>query len=259
MALALPATALLATAMLTIAALLFSPAVRPAQAGELGAFLALTNTYAYRLGPHEGNRVLVKSRLAYPVIGQAFDDADRLWFRIVLPEALDKVEGMGWTPLAASELATRGDRPVEIYSRPLDEAERAFRVEEIPASDVEMLKETQPSTMFPQVQWRKVRYVSRRAAQPWVRASTGIYRPGKSTSFLTQNYADLVARNLPRELMTRLLSGVVRTGDTPQQVRWALGEPLRSSEERARGVQVTVWEYPELKVRFDDAVVGRVY
>jgi hypothetical protein len=191
-------------------------------------------------------------------LDQAVDDGDRLWYQVLGAERTEKVEGAGWTPLTAQELQARGAEGVPVYSRPLNSSFRAFQSLTVPAADLEPSRETQRNDDLPQIEWQKVRYSTRLPQKLWVRAAAGIYRVGKSPAFLTQAYADMATRSVAKELLARLLSGVVRPGDSPQEVRWALGEPLRTGEEAAGAVKLTLWDYPEAQVRFENAVVKQV-
>jgi hypothetical protein len=224
----------------------------------MGAFITLINTYAYPQGPRKGNRLLIKSRVAVPVLNQAFDEGDHLWYEVLLAERAERTEGVGWTPLSAPEIVGRGTESVRVYSRPLDASLRAFQALAVPATDLELAHETQRSEEFPQVEWQKVRYAAQLPLTMWVRGAAGIYRAGRSQAFLSQSYAEMATRAVPKEALTRLLSGVVRTGDTPQEVRWALGDPLRTGEEASGAGKVTVWEFSEAVVRFENAVVKQV-
>jgi hypothetical protein len=247
------------TALLTgIAAAGSAAAPTPARAGEMGAFITLINTYAYPQGPRKGNRLLIKSRVALPVLDQAFDEGDRLWYQVLLADRSERAEGVGWTPLSSEEILSRGSDTVQVYSRPLDAGFRAFQSLAVPATDLELAHETQRSEEFPQVEWQKVRYAARQAVTMWVRGTAGVYRVGRSPAFLSQSYAEMATRTVSKAALMRLLSGVVRIGDTPQEVRWALGDPLRTGEEASGTGKVTVWEFPEAVVRFESAVVKQV-
>lgn len=222
----------------------------------MGAFITLVNTYAYPKGPRKGERILIRSRVAMPVLNQAFDDGDRLWYEVLLADRAERQEGTGWTPLTAQELLARGTETVPVYSRPLDANLRPFQAVAVPANDLELAHEIQRSADFPQVEWQKVRYATRLPLTAWVRAGTGIYRVGRTPAFLTQSYAEMATRQVPKETLTRLLAGVVRPGDGTQEVRWALGDPLRTAEEGPD--KRAVWEYVEARIHFEHAVVKQV-
>jgi hypothetical protein len=236
--------------------LLAALAALPARGGEMGAFVTLVNTYAYPKGPRTGERVLIRSRVAMPVLNQMLDEGERLWYEVLLADRAERQKGTGWTPLTAQELLARGAEAVLVYSRPLDANLRPFQTLAVPANDLELVQETRRSADFPQVEWQKVRYASRLPLTAWLRASTGIYRVGRTPAFLTQSYAEMATRQVPKQTLMRLLAGVVRPGDSVQEVRWALGDPPRSTEEGPG--KRTVWEYPEAKIHFEHAVVKQV-
>lgn len=221
-------------------------------AGELGAFIALVNTSGYADGPRRGTRVPVKSRVAVPVVNQSFDEGDKLWYQVLLTDRTELAQGQGWTPLTPEELRALGAEPTLIFDQPLGAAERTPPVLRVRAGDVRVLPEAEPGESQPRITWRRVRYATRLAPKAWVRAGTGIYRAGKADTFLTQSYADMVTHAVPKDTLIRLLSGVVRVGDRPEEVRWALGAPRATREETADAATFAVWEYPELTVRFQD-------
>lgn len=230
-----------------------------ARAGELGAFLVTGPLSAYERGPRQGPRLPLAPHTAYAVVGLAWDGAERLWLKLSAPERLQLVRGEGWTPLTTQELAARSMGLVEVYDSPVEPGETPATALQIPGSEVQMLGTTQvPSKAFAPVMWRRVRFATRRPAQVWVLATQGVYRPGRSPAFLAGVYEEMTARHVPAESLARLLAGIVRAGDSAQDVRWAWGEPQRTRNEGAEGHRATVWEYPEGQIRFNGAGVREV-
>jgi hypothetical protein len=86
----------------------------------------------------------------------------------------------------------------------------------------------------------------------------GIYRPARSPAFLMGVYQELQQRKVAPEGQRRLLAGVVRPGDSAQEVRWAWGDPLRTWQEGQEGKRRTVWGYAEGQLRFDGDTVKDV-
>lgn len=230
----------------------------PAEAEEIGAFFTKVNTYIYHDGPEQGRRILVRPRHTFAVVDVTSDREERIWFQIVFPGRTRKVKGEGWTPLAPHELMSTGSQPVEIYRTVPGNPGGELDPVRVPATDLELLNATQPDSRFPQLTWQRVRYATEMPLRPWIRAATGIYRPTKSVSFVNEAYAEMVSRNLEREKLERLLSGVIRVGDTTQEVEWALGEPLRVQEEAIANAKRTTWQYPSLVVQFENQVVEQI-
>lgn len=240
-----------------LAALMLWPGP-PLHAQEIGAYFTLVNTYVYRDGPQKGPRLLLRPRQAFAVVDVTGDNDETPWYRIVYPGRNEHLSGVGWTPKAPHELLPNEREPVIVYSRVLDGSDRAFSTVRVPVGALELLNETQPSSTYPRIDWQKVRYELDQPYRAWARGPAGIYRPGKTAAYLSLVYGEMVTRNVPKEKQLRLLSGVVRAGDSPREVRWALGPPLRTHEETIGEAKRTTWEYPQLVVQFENAVVKQI-
>jgi hypothetical protein len=229
-----------------------------AAAGELGAFFALAPLSAYERGPRQGGRLPLAPHVAYAVVGLGWEGGERLWLKLRVPDRLQLVRGEGWTPLTAQELAARSMGQVEVYSRPVAPGEAPAVAVKMAGSEVQVsVGAREPGRAAGSLAWQRVRYATRRPAQVWVPASLGVYRPGRSPAFVAGAYQEMGARHVPAESLARLLAGIVRTGDSAQNVRWAWGEPQRTRNEGAEGRRVSVWEYAEGQIRFDgDAVLS---
>ncbi len=128
----------------------------------------------------------------------------------------------------------------------------------VPTTGLELLNVTQAGERFPRLTWQKVRYETSAPLRLWIQAVTGIYRPGRSAQFVARAYVEMVSRNLPKDKLERLISGVIRVGDSPWEVEHALGEPLRVHEEPSGETRRTTWEYPSLVVLFKNEVVEQI-
>lgn len=245
------------TRLLLVAAAL-SLCAGPLAAEEIGAFFTRVNAYIYAQGPNAGKRFLIRPRQAYTVTDVAMDNSERLWLQIVYLKQSRTFSGEGWTPLAPHEIMGAGPKPMEIFSTTLENPATGINSLRVPATDLKLLNVTQRSTRFPEITWQKVAYETKKPLRPWVRATTGIFRPGKTREFVSQVYAEMVSRALNKEKLKRLLSGVVRVGDTVLEVRWALGKPLRVVEEAIANAERTVWHYPTLAVRFENQLVEQI-
>ena len=233
-------------------------ALSTAGAQEIGAYFTLVNTYIYAKGPREGRRVLVRPRQAFNVLDVTTDHEDTMWFLIVHPRETSKFSGTGWTAQAPHELVSARQEPVLLFSRIPDGTGRDLSIYRIPATAVELLNETQSDTPFSQLDWQKVRFQFDQPLRAWARGTAGIYRPGKTAGFLSRVYGELVTRNVDKDEQVRLLSGVVHVGDDVREVRWALGDALRSQEETIGDAHRTLWQYPEMTVTFENDVVKQI-
>ncbi|MCZ6729044.1 MAG: hypothetical protein O7C61_04990 [SAR324 cluster bacterium] len=225
---------------------------------EIGAFFTKVNTYVYSKAPGQGKRILVRPRQAFAVAVLDTDGQDRLWLQIVHPKISSKIKGTGWIPLAPHELRNAGNRRVEIFDAVFEEESTLPSSIMVRASNVELLNLTQASEKFPQITWQKVKYVSEEPLRLWIRGTTGIFRPGKTSKFLRRVYVEMVSRNLPKEKLNRLLAGVVRVGDDTWEVERALGRPLRVQSDPGTAEGRVTWEYYSLVVHFKNDVVDQI-
>ncbi|MBI4083353.1 MAG: hypothetical protein HY423_12160 [Candidatus Lambdaproteobacteria bacterium] len=245
------------TRLMLASMLLLAPAVT-ALGTELGAFFTRVNTYLYTPEPLKGARLLLRAREILPVQGIRIEPGERVWYLVAYPHRTRRSEGQGWTPFTPHELKTKGSEPVEVFSAIVDRFDMTFTTEAVPARDLRLLAVSQVSDLFPAIEWQKVTYVTPAPLAGWVRASSGIFRPGFAAGPLEGVYAEMVARNVAVEKLARLLSGVVRVGDSTQDVRWALGAPLRVQDEGERGHERTTWHYPGLVVHIENGAVKQI-
>ncbi len=232
--------------------------VPPALGQSIGAYFTRVNTYIYTEGPRDGRRYLVRPRLAFNVVDVTLDEKGVPWYKIIYPPQTVTLEGPGWTAQPPHALLGAEQGRVLVFSRiPADEAS-SFEVYRVPVSGIEVLNESQPAEQFAPVNWQKVRYALERPLQAWARGTAGIYRAGKTDTFFNRVYGEMVTRNVDKDERFRLLSGVVRIGDSLQQVRWALGDPLRSQEETIATATRIIWQYAALSVVMENGVVKQI-
>jgi hypothetical protein len=232
--------------------------VIPAAAQDTSAFFSLVNTYAYASGPRQGERALVRARQTLTVTGFVTDGDGVLWYRAVDPEHSEKLKGSGWVVLDPHELSQKGGQRVLVFPDILRAVSDDKAALEIPASDITLANVSQPSQAFPEVMWQKVTYETNVPTSLYVRAATGIYRPFRSDKFLSDAHAEMVTQGLDNDRLRRLLAGVVRPGDSTQDVRWALGDSIQQEESTAEGLKIQVWHYPGIQVRFENGVVKKI-
>ena len=230
----------------------------PAVAQDSNAFFTIVNTYAFTTAPRQGERILLRARKTYSVVGQTLDADEVVWYQVIDPQRRIKIKGTGWVPLDPHELNEIGDQPVSVFPVVLENGDVPIEALEIPATDLELANVAQPSESFAGITWQKVNYETDRPAHLWVRSTTGIYRPFKSDKFLSEAYAEMLTLGVLTDRLRRLLSGVVRVGDSPDEVKWALGIPTQEEESTAEELQITIWHYPGRQVRFENQVVKQI-
>ncbi len=243
-------------ALLLAIPIYFGPYAAPAVKAEgIGAFFTRVNTYVFAKGPKKGSATLVRARSSFTVLDLVRGKGDEVWYLIVYPAKSVRIKDLGWTPMAPHELVGGNQESVLVYSRIPENGKTRFSVSRVPISGLKLLNESQSSKSYPQLDWQKVEYRLRRPLRAWVLGKTGIYRVGKGESFLSRGYGEMVAGNLKKAARQRLLSGIVRIGDTSKMVTWALGDPLHEQNETVAATKRTTWQYPELTVVFENDVV----
>lgn len=227
-------------------------------AQETSVFFTQVNTYAYTAGPRAGERHLVRARQTLTVTGLLADADGVIWYQAIDPERTARVRGTGWVALDPHELAQRGSQTVLVFPEPIELARTATAGREVPASDLQLANVSQPGQSFPEITWQMVNYETSVPSLLYVRGTTGIYRPFTTEKFISDAHAEMVTQGVDTDRQRRLLAGVVRVGDGPQDVRWAMGEPMQHEESTAEELKIMVWHYPGLQVRFENDVVKKI-
>ena len=205
---------------------------------------------AYSQAPFVGRRYAVLINQAYLVTDFTTDSLGQPWRKLKLPQRSQTEIGVGWSPLEIHELAARNNL-VKVYPQLPKDARSPLQVLHLPTVDVLILNTTRTSRGFPNLIWRQVRYRTRVPVEAWVPAKTGIFRVGLSQVHLIQAYEEMIAHNLPFNQRNRLLNGVIQADDSEQNVRWAMGEPLRIHTKRQGYLKKqTIWDYAGLSVFF---------
>ncbi|MBI3993152.1 MAG: hypothetical protein HY342_07745 [Candidatus Lambdaproteobacteria bacterium] len=233
-----------------------APAARADE--PLGAFFTQVNTYLYSDGPNAGARVLVRARQTFTVIDLTNTADGTVWYRIVFPERDTRLEGVGWVFEAPHEILERQGGNVTVYEEIPRARTAVGETVSVPTQAIKQLNITEPSTRFAEITWYKVQYSAKIPLTPWIRAATGIYRPGVSAEFITRVYANMVARNIKVDKVKRLLSGVIQVGDSKRDVEWGLGDPLHVREETAGDIRRVFWQYAMVVVQFENDVVKQI-
>lgn len=221
---------------------------------ELGVLFTKVNVYGHTDVPPEGRKLLVRAKKAYVVEDSMRTDTDQKLFQIIHTTKKLRIRGEGWTALGPHELRNP-EQVVEVFEEPFSRKGPAHEPIRVKGREVSLLNQTEPSKRFPQIIWQKIKYNSIQPAKVWVPARTGIFRPGKSPSFLSEAYSEMRAKGVPKKKLERLLLGVVRVGDSKQEVEWALGKPLGTQEDTSGETNRATWQYPSLNIKFKDGVV----
>jgi hypothetical protein len=244
------------SAVLAVFLLLTGSVSLPAQ--ETGVFFTLVNTYTYTAGPRVGDRYLVRTRHTLAVNGFTTDSEGVVWYKAIDNDRPTRIKGTGWVAQDPHELAERGSQPVLVFNDPITRVNSVPPSIEVPATDLQLANVNQPSSLYPEIVWQKVNYETSQPGVLYVRGTTGIFRPFMPEKFITDVHAEMVTQGVDSDRQRRLLSGVVRVGDAQQEVRWALGEPLQQEESIAEELQIQIWHYPGLQVRFENNVVKKI-
>ncbi|MEE8433445.1 MAG: hypothetical protein V3S64_01530 [bacterium] len=229
-----------------------------ASAEPIGGFFTLANTFMYTKGPREGRRFLVRPRLAFQVVDITTDDKERIWYQVVTPGVKRKFTGQGWITEAPHEINKTSDRPVRVFSQIPTLAGGTFETMMAPSSGIKLLNDSTQVKRFDKVIWQKVGYRFEAPGRAWAREAAGIFRSGKTDQYLLRVYGEMVTRGISKGLQIRLLSGIVRVGDTMRQVQWAFGDPLRRTETETDNTTQTNWEYQNLRVVLQNGVVKTI-
>lgn len=221
----------------------------------LGAFFTQVNTYVYTKAPGAGPRYLVRPRQALTVLDLRSTEAGVLWYQIEYTAKDKKLEGEGWIMETPHEILAKPGMLVTVFLTIPDTRPSLVSTVSIPVHALKLLDIVEPSTHYAEISWQKVRYKTNTPLTPWIRAATGIYRPGIEEEFITRVYATMVARQVPVKKLKRLISGVIQVGDSQQDVTWSLGEPLNSREETTGDTRHVFWQYGSIVVQFENSIV----
>ncbi len=216
----------------------------------LGVMWLTKTTTAYTEGPTVGRSYRLLRNQSYPVINLTIDELGQAWRKLKLPQYSQTKSGIGWSPLEAHQLS-EGYETVIIYTQLPEDVRSPLNSLHLLADDVFLLNAEQTVRGFPLIVWNKARYRTKVVAEAWVLAEHGIFRVGITEKHMLEAYEDMVSRQISLLKRTRLLNGVVLPGDSQQEVRWALGEPLlvRSKRQGYLRKQV-IWEYQGFAVSF---------
>ena len=229
--------------------------VVPVASGDNGSLLVLKNTYFYQHPTQKGKRTLTRKRQAYDVIAVMNATSSQM-FKVRVPSKSSDINESGYVVETDPELRALGSEKIKVFAEiPLIKTDLTlFKL--VPSNQLSFTGRKEISKDFPHLKWRAVNYKINIPAEYWIAAWAGIYRPDKDADWFNQTYQKATSKNLGQHLLTKILLGLVETGYTKEQVKLALGEPLK--ELIAAENNQLEWIYSDRKVIFRNNKVLQV-
>lgn len=240
--------------MLTILMLVFL-FVPLANAGN-GSFLIIKSTYLYPEKNQEGKKFLTRIHEAYEVINIYKPQQKSLMFEIEFPKDDNTIIGTGFVVETESELKELGNKKVRVYQELPQQNTNLTTYHLVPSNQLSFTGKQLESPDFQNLTWKAVNFKTNAPLRVWVPEWAGIYRPDKDAEWLTMTYKSVIKKNLDKDLLNKILMGQVEIGFTKEQVKMALGDPLKMQliEDNTK----LEWIYTNRKVIFVKDVVSRV-
>ena len=177
-------------------------------------------------------------------------------FEINFPKEDHIINGSGFIVETEKELKELGIKEVKVYPElPLKKVDLT-NYYLVPSNQLSFSGRNLSSPDFPNLTWKAVNFKTNAPLQVWVPEWAGIYRPDKDADWLNNTYQSLINKDMDKEIMEKILMGLVETGFTKEQVRMALGDP--TEEQMVENSSKLEWRYGSRKVIFDNNVVSRV-
>lgn len=221
-----------------------------------GSFLILKSAYLYQNANQEGQKILTRDRRAYDVLDIYNQKGASLMFLIEFSGRTEPVNGSGFIVETEAELKEIGVRQIKVYSEIPRKTSDLTDYRLVSSNQLSFTGRQEHSPDFPNLFWRTVNYKIEIPLQLWVPDWAGIYRPTKDADWLNQAYESAIAANLDKTMMDKLLMGQVEAGYSKEQVKMALGEPLK--EQLTENDTKLEWIYDHRKVIFVNNQVLRV-
>ncbi|MCP4753530.1 MAG: hypothetical protein GY866_21795 [Proteobacteria bacterium] len=228
----------------------------PAIKAEKGSLLILKNVYLYNASNQKGKKVLTKTRKAYDVVGIDIYKRKDLMFKILVPVDGSLINGSGFIIETDTELQELGSNKVKVFPAVPSAETDLTNYRSVPSNQLSFTGIHEVSPDFPNLVWRAVNYKTNVPIEFWVAEWAGIYRPDKNSEWLNQTYRKAIEQKLSENLLTKILRGFVEPGFTKEQVRMALGDPLK--EQPMEDQTQVEWIYNGRKVVFKNDQVSRV-
>ena len=221
-----------------------------------GSFLILKSSYLFKSRSQQERVTLTRRKEAYNVIRFYEPKGASLMFEIAFGGIQTDINGSGFIVETESELKTLGASKVKVYPNVPSSRTNLTDYQAVPSNRLSFTGRQETSPDFPHLVWKAVNYKIQVPARLWVPEWAGIYRPDKEADWMNETYQAANRMDVTPELLNKILNGQVEAGFTKEQVRLALGSPLK--EESAENDTRLEWIYYGRKVIFVDDIVSRV-
>jgi len=219
---------------------------------DMGAFFITKSTYLYsQIGG--GTKQLTRKKQAYPVLESKQVGKASLLYRIRI-DSTRQSAGTGFVVQTDLELQTKKGELIKVYLEPPTKTEQLGDFHWVPGELLLATGTQEQSELFPELEFRAVSYKGVIPQFVWVDSWAGIYRPDKSANFLNMSWDTLSQTETDKGKAKRILMGLVELGYTKDEVKLALGAPLK--EEALPGGELQ-WVYLQKKVIFEKGKVTR--
>jgi len=238
--------------LVAILVLLFSNS--EIQAGN-GSFLILKRVYFYINANQTGKKNLSRTPKAYEVVDVKLNQKS-VMYQLLVPEDQSYINGSGFIVESDSELQKMETKQVKVYAKVLSIESDFLDYQLVSSNQLSFTGRQEQSSAFPHLMWKAVNYKTQVPKTFWVPDWSGVYRPNKSADWLNQTYRKAIRMNIGKNRRQRVLLGLVESGFTKEQVKMALGAPLKMK--RIENGTQEEWQYSSHKVIFKSDRVLRV-
>ncbi|MBU3917626.1 hypothetical protein KKA14_19015 [bacterium] len=222
-----------------------------------GSFLVLKSTHFYADKNQTEKKRLTRKREAYEVIAIETTKEDLVMFRINVPVQNNIVNGSGFILETDAELQVLEFGKVKVFPTVPRINNLLTNHRLVPSNHLSFTGRQSKSPDFPNLTLRAVNYKTNAEKKYWVPEWSGIYRPDKDAEWLGRTYQTVQKLELDSNLMNKILLGLVEIGFTENQVKLALGAPVKKQaiEEGTK----TEWIYNSQKIILMNGYVLRVF
>jgi len=227
----------------------------PVAFGGNGSLLVLKNTYFYKNRNKKGKRLLTRKRQAYEVVSISKSSKSHM-FKVRVYSNKNIVNESGFVIETDPELRALGQNKIRVFAEIPSIKSDLTNFKLVPSNQLSFTGRKEMSKDFPHLTWRAVNYKANAPEEYWIAAWSGIYRPNKEARWLNKTYKRALSSKINQQLLLKILRGLVETGYTKEQVRLALGEPLK--EQIAKENAQLEWIYSDRKVIFKNEKVMQV-
>ena len=223
---------------------------------ENGSFFILKSTYFYQQKTKQGKKTLTRTKRAYDVIDLYESKEESLMFEIEFPKENNIVNGTGFIVETEPDLKGLGTEKIKVYPEiPMLEKDLTH-YQLVPSNELSFTGRQEVSPDFPNLLWRTVNFKTVMPLRVWVPEWAGIYRPDKDADWLNGAYELASKTKMGKNQLDKILMGQIETGFTMEQVRMALGDPMR--EQYTEDSLKLEWIYNNHTVIFENSIVLRV-